>query len=196
MENKPTNTKDIECAVKTILQAIGENPEREGLQGTPDRVCRMFKEIFRGYDKSQKPKITTFENGNDGICYDSMVIDEGEFYSCCEHHIMPFFGKYYFAYIPNPKGKILGISKIGRVVDYCSARLQIQERLVHEVVEMLAEALGEEYPPLGIALVMKGEHLCKTMRGAKKKGLMTSTYLTGKFKTDAQVRNEFLQTIK
>lgn len=122
-------------------------------------------------------------------------IDEGDFYSMCEHHMMPFFGRYWFAYIPNPNGRILGISKIGRVVDYCAARLQIQERLVHDVVTMLAESLGTENPPLGIALIMEGEHLCKSMRGAKKKGKMKSSYLTGIFKTDAQLRSEFLNLI-
>lgn len=188
--------EQIEKHVQTILSLIGENPNREGLKGTPDRIARMFNEIFRGYDAAQKPKITTFENGKDGLVYDNMVIDEGDFYSMCEHHMMPFFGKYWFAYIPNPKGKILGISKIGRVVDYCSAKLQIQERLVHDVVDMLANALGDENPPLGIALVMRGEHLCKTMRGAKKKGVMKSSYLTGLFKTNTELRNEFLNLIK
>lgn len=188
--------KNIEENIKEILASIGENPEREGLKGTPDRIARMFKEIFRGYDPSQKPKITTFQNGADGITYDNMVIDEGNFYSCCEHHMMPFFGHYWFAYIPNPKGKILGISKIGRVVDYCGARLQVQERLVHDVVTMLEDALGSENPPLGIALVMKGEHLCKTMRGAKKQGIMTSSFLTGMFKESPEVRAEFMQFVK
>ena len=177
------------------MEYIGEDPTREGLVGTPDRIIRMWNEIFRGYDKKQMPKITTFDNGKDGIVYDNMVVDEGDFYSMCEHHIMPFFGKYWFAYIPNPKGKILGISKIGRVVDYCAARMQIQERLVHDIVDMLAKALGDENPPLGMALVMRGEHLCKTMRGVKKKGKMMSSYLVGAFKEDAQVRNEFMQLV-
>ena len=196
MENKHTNTEDIECAVRQLLSAIGENPDREGLLGTPDRIARMFKEIFRGYNPAMKPKITTFQNGADGITYDNMVIDEGNFYSCCEHHMMPFFGHYWFAYVPNPNGKILGISKIGRVVDYCGARLQVQERLVHDVVTMLEDALGSENPPLGIALVMKGEHLCKTMRGAKKQGIMTSSFLTGIFKESPEVRAEFMQFVK
>ena len=187
--------KQIEKHITALLSLIGDNPERAGLQGTPDRIARMFTEIFRGYNAEQKPKITTFENGKDGLVYDNMVIDEGDFYSMCEHHMMPFFGKYWFAYIPNPKGKILGISKIGRVVDYCSAKLQIQERLVRDIVSMLADALGSENPPLGIALVMQGEHLCKTMRGAKKKGVMKSSYLTGIFKTDAQLRSEFLNLV-
>lgn len=185
----------VEENITRILEYIGEDPTREGLVGTPDRIIRMWGEIFRGYDKGQKPKITTFDNGKDGITYDNMVVDEGDFYSMCEHHMMPFFGKYWFAYIPNPKGRILGISKIGRVVDYCAARMQIQERLVHNIVDMLAKALGDENPPLGMALVMRGEHLCKTMRGVKKKGKMMSSYLVGAFKEDAQVRNEFMQLV-
>lgn len=185
----------IEDHIRRMLEYIGEDPNREGLIGTPDRIIRMWKEIFRGYDPLQKPKITTFDNGKDGIVYDNMVIDQGDFRSNCEHHCVWFWGKYFFAYIPNPKGKILGISKIGRVVDYCSARLQIQERLVHDIVDMLKEALGSEYPPLGIALVMKGHHSCKEFRGAKKKGLMTSSYLDGAFKEDAQVRSEFMSLV-
>lgn len=186
----------IEQAVRQLLIAVGEDPDRSGLQGTPDRIARMCQELYRGYDPRQKPRITTFLNGQDGIVYDSMVIDSGDYYSVCEHHMMPFFGRYWFAYLPNPKGKILGLSKIGRVVDYCSARLQIQERLVYDVVRMLEEALGEVDPPLGMAMVMQGEHLCKTMRGAKKKGLMTSSYLTGSFKQDAMLRAEFMQLVR
>lgn len=196
MENITSNTKDIERALKTLFKFIGENPEREGLKGTPDRIMRMWKEIFRGYDPAQKPKVTTFQNGSDGIVYDTMVVDSGDYYSLCEHHCMPFFGQYWFAYIPNPKGKILGLSKIGRVVDYCGAKLQIQERLVSDVVSVIQDALGHENEPLGIALVMKGRHLCKEMRGARKKGEMTSSCLTGLFKTDAALRNEFISLIK
>ena len=185
----------IEDHIRRMLEYIGEDPNREGLIGTPDRIVRMWKEIYRGYDPAQKPKITIFDNGKDGITYDNMVIDQGDFHSNCEHHCVWFWGKYWFAYIPNPKGKILGISKIGRVVDYCSARLQIQERLVHDIVDMLKDALGSEYPPLGIALVMKGHHSCKEFRGAKKKGIMTSSYLDGAFKEDAQVRSEFMSLV-
>ena len=192
---KTVTAQEAESAIRTLLSYIGENPDRLGLVGTPDRILRMWKEIYRGYDPAQKPKITTFQNGADGLIYDNMVVDTGDFYSVCEHHTMPFFGQYWFAYLPNPKGKILGISKIGRVVDYCAARLQIQERLVSDIVTMLSDALGEEYPPLGIALVMKGEHLCKTMRGAKKKGTMTSSYLTGLFKTESALRAEFMNFV-
>lgn len=176
MEIKPTDTKDIECAIRTILSHIGDNPYREGLQGTPDRVIRMWKEIFRGYDETQIPKITTFANGTDGLSCTGVVADSGTYYSMCEHHMMPFFGKYWFAYIPNPKGRILGISKIGRVVDYCAARLQVQERLAQDIVSMIVDALGEEYPPLAVGIVIEGEHLCKTMRGVKKQGKMRSSF--------------------
>ena len=196
MNNKTKTDYKIEGHISAILSLIGEDAQREGLQGTPDRIARMFKEIYRGYDEKQKPKITVFANGADGLTYDSMVVDEGDFYSMCEHHMMPFFGKYWFAYIPNPKGKILGISKVGRVVDYCAARLQIQERLTQDVVDMLMDALGEENPPLGMALVMEGEHLCKTMRGPKKQGTMTSSHLTGLFKMDNALRSEFMNLIK
>lgn len=196
VNNMAKITKETaEKHIKELLEYIGEDPNRKGLEGTPDRIIRMWKEIFRGYDPSQKPKITTFDNNDDGIIYDNMVIDQGDFHSNCEHHCVWFWGKYWFAYIPNPKGKILGISKIGRVVDYCSARLQIQERLVHDIVDMLKDALGSEYPPLGIALVMKGHHSCKEFRGAKKKGIMTSSYLEGAFKDDPQVRAEFMNLV-
>lgn len=192
----PNFKEKIENDIRDIFQYIGENPDRTGLQGTPDRIVRMLAELFRGYDESQKPKITVFPNGQDGITYDSMVVDEGHFYSVCEHHMMPFFGRYWFAYIPNSNGKIIGLSKVARVVDYCSARMQIQERLVQDIVKMIEDALGGENPPLGIALIMEGEHLCKSMRGVKKKGTMKSSCLTGLFKEDQAVRSEFMNLVK
>jgi GTP cyclohydrolase I len=187
--------EQAEQHIRDLFEYIGEDPNREGLKGSPERIVRMWKEIFRGYDPAQKPKITCFPNGQDGLTVDQMVTDTGDFQSNCEHHGLWFYGKYYFAYIPNPKGKILGLSKIARVVDYCGARLQIQERLVSDVVNMITEALGEENPPLGIALVMKAHHTCKELRGAKKKGLMSSAYLTGLFKTDEQARQEFYEFV-
>lgn len=180
--------------IRQLLQYIGEDPDRPGLKGTPDRIIRMWREIFRGYDPAQHPKVTTFENGVDGLTYDNMVVDSGNFYSMCEHHMMPFFGKYVFAYIPHPKGRILGLSKIGRVVDYHAAKLQVQERLVADIVEDIEEALGTDYPPLGVALMMQGEHLCKTMRGVKKPGLMSACRLDGVFRNDSATREEFMQT--
>ena len=187
--------KHKEGLVREVLLAMGENPEREGLLGTPERVVRMWNELYRGYDPSQAPKVTTFRNGADGIVYNQMIIDTGKFYSQCEHHLLPFFGRYWFAYIPHPKGMLLGLSKVARTVDYFSAKLQIQERLVSEIVTYLENALNDKYPPLGFALMMEGEHLCKTMRGAKKEGLMKTSRLTGAF-LEEEVRIEFLNLIK
>lgn len=194
MEIKSSNSKDIERAIKKILKNIGENPEREGLKKTPNRIARMFTEIFRGYDENQKPKITTFKNDGDGLNNDEIICDEGIFYSMCEHHMMPFFGNYHFAYIPHPKGMILGISKVARVVDYCAARLQIQERLASDIAVMIEEALTEncDNPPLGVFVLLEGEHLCKSMRGVKKQGRMKSMYATGVFK-EQEKKKEAIQ---
>lgn len=190
MDNIITDSKGVERAIRSILAYIGENPSREGLEGTPDRIIRMWKEIFRGYDPKKKPKITTFSNDMHST---DIVFDTGEFYSMCEHHMMPFFGKYYFAYIPKPNGRILGISKIARVVNYCAARLQLQERLARDIVLMLSEALNNETQ--GMAIVMKGTHLCKTMRGVKSNGQMTVAHLSGVFKEDGDARKEFYTLI-
>lgn len=187
----------IEEAWKKILIELGEDVMRNGLKDTPKRISKMYKELFRGYDNKQIPKITVFDNGKDGIVYDEMITDEGDFYSFCEHHVVPFFGSYHFAYIPSPNGKILGLSKVARIVDYFSAKLQIQERLVHDIVECIWNKLSKEgHPPLGMALYMEAEHLCKTMRGAKKKGKMTTKILKGCFKEDNKCREEFLSSIK
>ncbi len=190
METITANAKDIESAVRTLLSSIGENPDREGLKGTPDRIARMYREIFRGYDPSAKPKVTTFANDMQST---DIVFDSGDYYSMCEHHMMPFFGKYYFAYIPEKDGRILGISKIARVVGYCAARLQLQERLARDVVNMLTDALNGKVQ--GMAIVMRGQHLCKTMRGVKNKGKMTVSHLSGIFKDDASARAEFYKLI-
>lgn len=180
--------------VKSILGEIGENPEREGLIDTPKRVVKMWKELFRGYDPSQKPHISVFKNGKDGIVYDQMIIDTGDFYSQCEHHMVPFFGKYWFGYVPDKDGNIIGLSKVARIVDYHSAKLQIQERLVHDIVEDIwSELCKDSVRPIGMGLIMEAEHLCKTMRGAKKKGKMTTTKLKGAFLDNPAVRAEFLQ---
>ena len=151
---------------------------------------RMWKEIFRGYDPDKKPKITTFSNDEHST---DIVFDAGDYYSMCEHHILPFFGKYYFAYIPAADGRILGISKVARVVGYCAARLQLQERLAADVVKMLTDALDGKV--LGMALVMRGKHLCKTMRGVRNNGNMTVAHLEGVFKENQDCRREFYKLI-
>ena len=148
----------------------------------------MYKEIFRGYDLSQKPKITTFPNdGEDGFKIDQMIFDRGYFYSMCEHHCIPFHGTYTFAYIP--KEKVLGISKVGRTVDYYAAKLQIQERLTQEI----ANALWDALEPQGLALEMEARHLCKEMRGLKKHNSpMNTLAVLGLMRDDQSVKQEFL----
>lgn len=190
MENFTPNTEDIERAIRILLTAIGENPDREGLIDTPKRIAKMYAEIYRGYDPAQKPNITTFENDMQST---DIVFDSGDYYSVCEHHMMPFFGKYYFAYIPRKDGRILGISKVARVVGYCAARLQLQERLARDIVKMLTEALDGKVE--GMAIVMKGTHLCKTMRGVRNNGKMTVAHLSGVFQTDRDARSEFYKLI-
>lgn len=187
---REVSREEAEKAIKTLLSYIGENPDREGLKETPDRIIRMWEEIFRGYDPNKKPKITTFGNEYNST---DMVIDSGDYYSMCEHHVLPFFGKYYFAYIPSPDGHILGISKVARVVGYCAAKLQLQERLAIDIVKTLDDALGGT--ALGFAIVMKGQHLCKTMRGVRNNGKMTVSHFTGLFKDDPDKRNEFYKLI-
>jgi len=186
-----------EDLIKEQLRLIGEDTNREGLQETPKRVVEMWKEIFRGYNQELKPKVSIFPNGKDGVYYDEMIIDTGDFYSHCEHHLVPFFGQYWFAYLPSKEGGIIGLSKVSRLVDYHSAKLQIQERLVHDIVNDIWNMLSVKYtPPLGMALIMKGEHLCKTMRGVKKKGTMTTSAMKGVFLTNGVARQELLQLIK
>lgn len=180
-----------EKIIRDYLLAIGENPDREALKETPKRIVRMWKEIFRGYDPTQKPKVTTFEND---MHTTDIVFDTGDYYSMCEHHMLPFFGKYYFAYIPDPNGQILGISKVARVVGYCSARLQLQERLARDIVNMLNDALKGKVQ--GMAIVMRGTHLCKTMRGVRNNGQMTVSYLSGIFKENIDARQEFYKLIE
>lgn len=191
-----TNDEKGEAIVRAMLRHIGEDVDREGLHDTPKRIVKMWKEVFRGYDKSQKPVITTFRNGSDGIVIDEKITDTGTFHSHCEHHGVPFYGKYYFAYIPHPDGLVLGLSKIGRIVHWNAARFQIQERLVHEVVDDIWKALSQEgNAPLAVGLVLEGEHLCKTMRGIKDQGKMTTTKLVGSFKSDPAARAEFISFI-
>lgn len=183
--------EELRNAIRTIMLAIGEDPDREGLENTPERIIRMYDEIFRGYKPECKPRITTFKNS---AHTQELVFDCGNYYSMCEHHMLPFFGRYYFAYIPSADGRILGISKVARVVGYCAARLQLQERLCRNIVDMLADALGNTAE--GFAIVMKGKHMCKSMRGVRNSGDMTVSYFTGCFKNKTSLRNEFYNMIR
>lgn len=189
-ESKDTDAEDL---ITRTFQHIGEDPARTGLIDTPRRVVKMWKEIFRGYDPAQRPAVTKFPNGNDGLVCDDMICDTGSFYSMCEHHMMPFIGRYWFAYIPSEKGNILGLSKVARVVDYHSAKLQIQERLGNEILDHIQDSLSENGvdAPIGLALVLEAEHLCKSMRGVKKAGTMRTTILRGIFRSQ-EARSEFM----
>ena len=162
MATKTLNTQKIEELWTQLLIEIGEDPNRVGLKDTPKRIAKMYTQIFRGYDTECRPNITVFPNGTDGVYYNSMIIDKGYYYSQCEHHAVSFFGNYFFAYIPGDT--LIGASKIARVVDYYSAKLQIAERLCQDVVNCLYEALN----PKGMILIMEGRHLCKEMRGVQK----------------------------
>lgn len=186
--------EQAEELVRQQLIYIGETPDREGLIDTPRRVVKMWNELFIGYDKSKHPKVSVFRNGADGLVYDQMIIDEGSYYSFCEHHIVPFFGQYWFGYIPDKEGNIIGLSKVARIVDYHSSKLQIQERLVNDIIEDIYAELckGNAPRPIGMGMVMIGEHLCKTMRGVKKKGQMTTIKLKHAFLDNPVVKSEFL----
>ena len=154
------NEKPLADDITRILEYIGENPTREGLIDTPKRVVDMYDEIFRGY-KDEPPKITCFERKKPG----SLILDKGYFFSMCEHHMLPFFGEYYFGYIPRQNEIAeIGASKIARTVDYYAARLQTAERLCSQVLERIEEVAS----PIGSILIMSARHLCKEMRGVKK----------------------------
>jgi GTP cyclohydrolase IA len=175
----------IEDAVRSILFEIGEEPEREGLVKTPERVARMYAEITSGYHTNPTKLINgaLFE-----VEYDDMVVVKDiEFYSLCEHHMLPFFGKAHVAYIPN--GKVIGLSKIPRIVEMFSQRLQVQERMTEQIANFLQEVLN----PSGVAVVVEGAHMCARMRGVKKSETnMTTRTLLGQFKSDRELRMEFL----
>ncbi|MDR3560304.1 MAG: GTP cyclohydrolase I FolE [Negativicutes bacterium] len=175
-----------ENAVRNLLLSIGEDPEREGLQNTPCRVAKMYSELFCGY--TQDPQnILGVMFTNEAIDLQEMVIvkDIG-FYSHCEHHMVPFVGVVHIAYIPDKK--FVGLSKLGRLVECFSRRLQVQERLTKQLVDEIEEALK----PKGVAVVISAEHLCMTMRGVQKAGTKTVTSLvTGLFRTDPTIKASF-----
>ncbi len=180
----------IEEGVRAILEGVGEDPNREGLRDTPRRVANMYEEIFSGIGKDPKSVLgVTFSEGHDEM----VVVKDIPFYSVCEHHMMPFIGKAHVAYIPNKEGQITGISKLARVVDVVSRRLQVQERLTTEVAKALMDALE----PRGVMVVVEAEHLCMSMRGVQKPGHLTVTSaVRGVFKASEVSRNEALALIK
>jgi GTP cyclohydrolase I len=174
----------IEQAIRLFLEGIGENPDREGLKDTPKRVAKLWEE-FKSYETF---KMTVFE---DVGSYDEMVVVRDiQFYSLCEHHLLPFFGKAHIAYIPDKK--VCGLSKLVRIVNKFAYRPQVQERLTAEIAEELEKQLN----PKGVAVVLNAEHLCMSMRGVKNPTSYTVTSkLTGAFKNNEKTRNEFLNLI-
>jgi len=182
---------DFEAARNSIvelLKAVGEDPDREGLKNTPDRVARMYTELLSGYT-SEPARIINGALFN--INYDEMVIVRDiEFYSLCEHHMLPFIGRAHVAYIP--AGIVIGLSKIPRIVDMYARRLQIQERLTRQIADFISEFLK----PHGVAVVVEALHLCSMMRGVKKHDArMTTSAMHGSFRANLATRQEFLENI-
>ncbi len=181
------DTKKVEEAVRLLLEGIGEEPEREGLKETPKRVARMYEELFAGMDASAKEHLSkVFAASESG-----MVIERDiPFYSVCEHHMLPFYGKVHIAYLP--EGKVVGISKLARTVEVFARRLQIQERLTGQI----ADAIMESLQPAGVLVMAEAEHMCMTMRGIKKPGSKTMTLaLRGAFEREEKLQNQFFQML-
>ncbi len=187
-EVEMVDKEKIKEGVRLILEGMGEDINREGLLDTPDRVARMYEETVGGMDEDAAvhlSKVFTSEGG------DMVVEKDITFFSTCEHHLMPFFGKAHIGYIPN--GKVVGISKLARCVEVYARRLQIQEQLTGQVADALFENLSAE----GVIVVMEAEHTCMTMRGVKKPGTKTVTIATrGAFCDDSRLTDRFLQLIK
>jgi GTP cyclohydrolase I len=183
------DTARIERAVRDILEAIGEDPERDGLQRTPARVAAMYEEIFSGlHDDPSRHLTVTFEAEHDEM----VMVRDIPLFSLCEHHLVPFAGRAHVAYIPGADGRITGLSKIARLVDGFGHRPQVQERLTTQV----ADALMEVLTPSGVLVMIEAEHLCMSMRGVKKPGALTITSaVRGLFKTNAATRAEALELI-
>lgn len=178
----------ISKSVADILKAIGEDPEREGLIRTPDRVASSYEEILGGY---KVDPVQLINGALFTVDYDEMVIVKDiEYYSLCEHHMLPFFGKAHVAYVP--RGKVLGLSKIPRIVDMYAHRLQVQERMTQQIAEFIQEVIN----PWGVGVVIEGQHLCMMMRGIKKEqAKMTTSAMLGGFRKRLETRMEFLNRI-
>ncbi|HHC07388.1 MAG TPA: GTP cyclohydrolase I FolE [Actinobacteria bacterium] len=180
----------IEGSIRSLLAELGEDPKREGLRRTPLRVAKALEFLTSGYDA------TVAEVVNDAVfdaegAEEMVLVKNIEYYSLCEHHLLPFFGKAAVAYLP--KGKIIGLSKIARIVDVFARRLQVQERLTNQIADALTEILD----PHGVAVVIEGRHLCMMMRGVQKQdSAMVTSAMRGTFKEDARTRSEFLDLVR
>jgi GTP cyclohydrolase IA len=189
MDEDRIDDKKIEEGVRLILEGVGEDPDRGGLRETPARVARMYREVLGGVGVDASEVVTVVE----GADHDEMImVRDIPLYSLCEHHVLPFMGKAHVAYIPNKSQQITGLSKLARVVDVLSKRLQVQERLTTEIADAIDQALS----PRGVFVVIEAEHLCMTMRGIKKPGSITVTSaVRGLFRTDARTRQEAMNHI-
>ena len=183
------DTKRIEQAVATIIDAIGEDPHREGLVGTPERIAEMYAEVFMGMDVDPRKEMEiSFDEGHDEM----IILKDIPFYSMCEHHFLPFYGVAHIGYIP-AGGRVIGASKFARVVEILSKRPQLQERLTSQIADTIVEAAQ----PLGVAVVLQAEHMCMTMRGIKKPGCNIITSATrGGFRKSPVTRSEFLSLMQ
>lgn len=180
--------RKVKEAVLSIIEAIGEDPKRQGLVGTPSRIAEMYAELFMGIDLDPKEELTvSFEEGH----HEMVILRDIPFYSMCEHHLLPFYGVVHIGYIP--KGSVVGASKLARVVEILSKRPQLQERLTTQIAETIVEALQ----PDGVAVVIQAEHMCMTIRGVKKPGSNIITSATrGLFRTKAATRSEFMSLVQ
>ena len=188
LENVNMDFESIRSAVIEVIKGVGEDPEREGLKNTPDRVSRMYAELLSGY-RADPEKI--INGALFHINYDEMVlVRDIEFYSLCEHHMLPFLGRAHVAYLP--AGKVIGLSKIPRIVDMYARRLQVQERMTRQIADLLQQTLE----PQGVAVVVEAMHLCSMMRGVKKHDArMTTSAMHGAFRANLATRQEFLENI-
>ena len=184
------NETEIRSAITSIIKAIGENPEREGLVGTPGRVAEMYAELFMGLDMDPREELTVgFEEGH----REMVIVRDIPFHSMCEHHILPFYGVVHIGYIPNDTGRVVGASKLARVVEIFAKRLQIQERMTTQIADAIVNGLK----PDGVGVIVQAEHLCMIMRGIKKPGsaIITSA-LRGTFRNKAETRAEFFSLLQ
>ena len=185
---KPSTTRNVEESIREILAFVGEDPKREGLEKTPERVAKMYEFLTKGYHEDVEAVL------NKAVFterYSEMVIVRDiNFFSLCEHHLVPFYGKCHIAYIP--KGKIIGLSKLPRIVEVFARRLQVQERLTQQIADTLFTYLK----PLGVGVVMEARHLCMMMRGVEKQdSVATTSAMLGSFRDDVKTRSEFLTLI-
>jgi len=185
--NGSIDTAAIEQAVRRILSAVGEDPDRQGLRDTPNRVARMYAELFGGMMQDARTHLTVHFDEQ----YDEMVVlRDIPFCSMCEHHLLPFMGKAHVAYLPD--GKVVGISKLARVVDTLAHRPQVQERLTCQIADVIMEQLGAR----GVGVIMEANHTCMTIRGVKKPGAeMVTSVMRGLFKTNLATRNEAIKLL-